>query len=265
MNLKAEVAQRLKDKVVILTGGGGSIGRSIGIRFAEEGAKVALIDINRASAALVADEIQTGGGTAMPVSCNVADLADCESMAKQVADAWGGTIGVLVNNAAALKGFLGGVRPFDEWTPDEWDQMLAVNLKGMWFCARAIVPYMKPRGYGKIINMASAVFHDGAPGAIHYTSSKAGVIGFTRSLGRELGEFGIRVNAISPGWCMNEGGLEMVRGSKEFCEARRMSQSLKERNELPDDLAGPAVFLASEDSDFMTCQTLLVDGGSSMW
>lgn len=265
MNLKPEVAQRLKDKVAIITGGGGSIGRAMGIRFAEEGAKVALADVNGVSAALVADEIKAGAGTSAAIICDVADPAQCEAMAKQVADAWGGKIDILVNNAAALKGFIGGVRPFDEWTPEEWDQTLAVNLKGMWLCARAVVPYMRLHRYGKIINMASAVFHDGAPGAIHYTSSKAGVVGFTRALGRELGEFGIRVNAISPGWCMNEGGIELVRGSEEFCEARRMSQSLKERNELPDDLAGPALFLATDDSDFMTCQTLLIDGGSSMW
>jgi NAD(P)-dependent dehydrogenase (short-subunit alcohol dehydrogenase family) len=267
MNLKVEAAQRLRGKVAVITGGGGtnSMGHSIGVRFAEEGAKVALADINGPSAALVADEIKAGGGVAMAIACDVTDLAQCEAMAKQVADTWGGRIDILVNNAAALKGFIGGVRPFDEWTTEEWDQTMAVNLRGMWYCAKAVVPYMKPHGYGKIINMASAVFQDGAPGVIHYTSSKAGVIGFTRGLGRELGDFGIRVNAISPGWCTTEGGMELIQGSQEFRDAKRMSQSLKERNGLPDDMAGPAVFLASEDSDFMTCQTLLVDGGCSMW
>lgn len=267
MELKHEVAQRLKGRVALITGGGGtnSIGRSIGIRFAEEGAKVAVSGINLCNAVLVADEINEGGGTAMAVECDVTDFEQCEAMAKQVAEAWDGRIDILVNNAAAFKGFICGWKPFTEWTTEEWDQSLNVNLRGMWFCAKAVFPYMKPQGYGKIINVASSVFFEGAPGIIPYTSSKAGVIGFTRGLGKELGVHGIRVNAVAPGYCMTEGGIRLSAGNQDFLDARRSNQALDQRNGQPEDIAGPAFFLASEDSDYMTCGTILIDGGGEMW
>jgi 3-oxoacyl-[acyl-carrier protein] reductase len=269
VKLKAEEAQRLKDKVAVITGGAGtnSIGRSISIRFAEEGAKVAVADIDEGGAAAVAAEIKAGGGTAIAVACDVRDLAGCEEMAKQVADTWGGKIDILVNNAAAYKGFMAktGWKPFNEWTPEEWDQMHSVNLKGQWFCARAVFPYMKPQGYGKIINLGSTSFFEGIPGFIHYISSKGGVVGFTRGLGKELGEFGIRVNTLSPGFVLTEASFDLISGTPEFVEVIRNAQAIKERNLVAEDMAGPAVFLASEDSDMVTCQTLLVEGGGSMW
>jgi len=269
VKLKTEEAQRLKGRVAVITGGAGpnSLGRAISLRFAEEGAKVAVTDIDAAGAAAVADEIKAGGGTAISLSCDVRDLAQCHAMAKQVADAWGGKIDILVNNAAAYKGFMAktGWKPFDEWTPEEWDQMHSVNLRGQWYCARAVVPYMKPQKYGKIINLGSTSFFEGIPGFIHYISSKGGVIGFTRGLGKELGEFGIRVNTLSPGFTMTEASLDLVAGAPEFLEIRRNAQAIKERNLVAEDLAGPAVFLASEDSDMVTCQTLQVEGGGSMW
>ena len=270
MELKPEVAQRLRGRVAIVTGGGGtnSLGRSISIRFAEEGAKVAVADINGAGAAAVAKEITDGGGTAVAIVCDVSDLAQCEAMAKQVADTWDGKkIDILVNNAAAYKGFMAetGFKAFNEWTPEEWDHMHSVNLKGQWYCARAVFPYMKPQGYGKIINVGSSSLFEGIPGFIHYISSKGGVIGFTRGLGKELGEFGIRVNTLSPGFVTTEASNTLISETPEFLEIRRNAQAIKERNLVAEDMAGPAVFLASEDSDMVTCQTLLVEGGASMW
>lgn len=267
MKMKHPEAQRLKDRVAIVTGGAGtnSMGRSIGIRFAEEGAKVALLDIDGPGAASVAEEIEAGGGTTLAITADVMDLSQCEAVAEQVASAWGGKIDILMNNAGAFKGFIDGWRPFDEWTPEQWDHAMAVNLRGMWFCARAVVPYMRAQGYGKIINMSSASVFEAAPGLIHYVSSKAGVIGFTRALGKELGGAGIRVNAIAPGYCLTEGGIQLSMGKQEFLDARRSNQALDQRNGLPEDIAGPALFLASEDSDFMTCCTLLIDGGGEMW
>jgi 3-oxoacyl-[acyl-carrier protein] reductase len=269
MKLKADEAQRLKNKVAVITGGEGpkSIGRAISIRFAEEGAKVAVTDINAAGAEAVAAEIRAGGGTAIALACDVRDLARCEAMAKQVAETWGGKIDILVNNAAAFKGFMAktGWKPFDEWTPEEWDQMHSLNLKGQWYCARAVVPYMKPQGYGKIINIGSTSFFEGIPGFIHYISSKGGVIGFTRGLGKELGEFGIRVNTLSPGFTMTEAALDLIKDTPEFLGIRRNAQAIKERNLVAEDMAGPAVFLASEDSDMVTCQTLQVEAGGTMW
>ena len=269
MELKPELAQRLAGKVAIVTGGGGtnSIGRSICLRFAEEGAKVAVADIDARSGEAVAAEITAGGGTAIAVTCDVRDLTQCEAVAKQVAGTWGGRIDILVNNAAAYKGFMAktGWKAFDQWTPEEWDQMHSVNLKGQWFCARAVVPYMKAQGYGKIVNMGSGSFFEGIPGFIHYISSKGGVIGFTRGLGKELGEFGIRVNTIAPGFVMTEASYDLISGTPEFQDIRRNAQAIKERNVMAEDLTGPAVFLASSDSDMITCQTLVVDGGGIMW
>ena len=254
--------RRLEGRVAIVTGGGGknSIGRAICLRYAREGARVAVLDINVEGATRVSEEVLEAGGAAIPVPCDITDLEQCKAAAKLVADAWNGRIDILVNNAA-LFGGMGAWRPFDEWAPEEWDKMQAVNLRGMWFCCRAVVPYMKAQRYGKIINLSSSTFFQGVPGFIHYSTSKGGVLGFTHSLGRELGEFGIRVNAIAPGFTVSDAQLELTKDYPEWYLDNRNRQSLHDRNEVPDDLAGPAFFLASTDSDFMTCQTLLVDAG----
>jgi NAD(P)-dependent dehydrogenase (short-subunit alcohol dehydrogenase family) len=257
-----ETPGRLQGKVAIVTGGGGSnsIGRAICLRYGREGAKVAVLDINAEGAARVADEVTAAGGTAASVPCDITDLAQVEAAVKQVADTWGGRIDILVNNAAFFGG-MGAWRPFDEWTVEEWDKMQDVNVRGMWFMVRAVFPYMKAQSYGKIINLSSSTFFEGVPGFIHYTTSKGGVIGFTRSLGRELGKFGIRVNAIAPGFTISDAQLELTKDYQDWYVRNRESQALNQRNEIPEDLAGPAFFLASPDSDFMTCQALLVDGG----
>ena len=182
------------------------IGRAIGLRYAAEGARVALLDLDVGGAERVAEEITEAGGTALAIPCDVTHLAACETAAAHVTEEWGERVDILVNNAAWLDGVVW--QPFDRWTVEEWDKMLDVNLRGMWFCARAFVPFMKARGYGKIINVTSSTFMEGVGGFIHYTSSKGGVIGFTRALGRELGEFGIRVNAMAPGYTMTDAQAE---------------------------------------------------------
>ena len=256
---------RLRDRVAIVTGGGGenSIGRAICVRYAEEGARVAVLDVDVVGAERVVAEIRDGGGSALAVACDVADLSQCEAAAKRVADAWGGRIDILVNGAAGRKALQW--KPFDEWSIDEWDRMLDVNLRGMWFCARAVVPFMKAQAYGKIINLTSSTFWEGVGGFIHYTSSKGGVIGFTRALGRELGPLGVRVNALAPGYTLSGGQVQHAADHPDWAQAMREQRALAGRGEVPDDLAGPAFFLACPDSDFMTCQTILVDGGRSMW
>lgn len=256
--------RRLEGRVAIVTGGGGanSIGRAISLRYGREGAPVAVLDINAEGARSVSEEIVEAGGVSMPVVCDITDLDQCRAAAKKVAEAWSGRIDILVNNAAVFGG-MGAWRPFDEWTVEEWDDMQAVNVRGMWFCTQAVFPYMKAQRYGKIINLSSSSFFEGVPGFIHYSTSKGGVLGFTRSIGKELGPFGIRVNAIAPGFTVSDAQLELTKDSPEWYVHNRDRQAMHDRNEVPDDLAGPAFFLASPDSDFMTCQTLLVDGGAT--
>jgi NAD(P)-dependent dehydrogenase (short-subunit alcohol dehydrogenase family) len=263
VQLRPESDRRLAGRVAVVTGVSRerSIGRAISLRFAEEGARLALLDLDGDGAARVAEQIVAAGGEAIGVACDVTDLAACERAAVRVAEEWDGRVDVLVNNAAVVDLTW---HPFDSWSVEEWDQVLDVNLRGMWFCARAFVPLMRARGYGKIINLASATFWEGIGGFIHYSSSKGGVIGFTRALGRELGEHGIRVNALAPGYTMSDAQLRHVEVHPEHAVNMRARRAIS-RDELPEDLAGPAFFLASEDSDFMTCQTLLVEGGGSMW
>jgi NAD(P)-dependent dehydrogenase (short-subunit alcohol dehydrogenase family) len=262
VEIKPEVAQRLKDRVAIVTGGGGdpSIGRSICLRFGEEGAKIGILDIDLAGAEAAAHEITAGGGAARALGCDVTDAAAVEAAVVALASGWGDRVDILVNCAAWYKG-MGGFRAFDEWTEEQWDRMMAVNVRGCWNCAKAVVPYMKQRRYGKIINVSSDSFLSGVPGFIHYISSKGAVFGFTRGLARELGEYGIRVNTLAPGYTMTAESIVQTQGRPGWAEAQRDRQALHERNELPEDLAGPAFFLASEDSDFVTGQTLVVDAG----
>ncbi len=257
--------QRLRGRVALVTGGGGtnSIGRSICLRFGAEGARVGVLDINTESAAQVVDEIVGNGGEAVALTADIAEFEQCEAAAASLARSFGGRIDILVNNAATFKGPVSSYhpRPFDEWTVEEWDHILDVNLRGMWFCARAVYPYMKAQGYGKIINISSSTFWEGSPGLVPYVSSKAGVIGFTRALARSLGPDGIRVNTLAPGFTLTATNLQQPDGAAEFRDRIRAGQCLNQRNELADDLAGPAFYLASADSDFMTGQALLVDGG----
>lgn len=266
MRLKYPEAQRLRQKIAIVTGGGGnpSIGRSIALRFAAEGAKVAILDVDAAGAEAVAREIVADGGVATAFTCNVLDMAQVEAAVKGTADLWGERIDILVNNAAIYKG-MGGFRPFDEWTPEEWDKTMGVNVKGCWNCAKAVVPYMKEQHYGKIVNMTSSSFFLGVPGFIHYVSSKGAVVGFTRGLAKELGEYGIRVNAMAPGYTMTEESIVADKKKPGYADFQKNQQAFKDRNQLPEDLTGPALFLASEDSDFMTGSTILVDGGVGVW
>lgn len=261
----AHAERRLGGRVAIVTGGGGrnSIGRAISLRLAQEGASVAVLDINADGARHVAREITQAGGAALPVACDVTDLEQCRQAARLVAETWNGRIDILVNNAA-LFGGMGAWRPFDQWTPEEWDLMQKVNVRGMWFCTQAVFPYMQAQKYGKIVNIASNAFFQGVPGFIHYVASKGAVVGFTRALAKELGQYGIRVNAVAPGFTVTDAQLELTRDYPEWYEENRRMQALSERNELPEDLAGPVLFFCSADSDFVTGQTLVVDGGATL-
>jgi len=165
-----------------------------------------------------------------------------------------------VNNAAVYAD-LGAKKPFDHISEAEWDRVMAVNLKGMWQCAKAVAPYMRQQGYGKILNVSSSSAFVGTPGLAHYAASKAAVIGLTRVLARELGDQNICVNAIAPGLVASDAGMRL--NPTEYFEGSRNRRALK-RLMAPEDLVGTVLFLASPASDFITGQTFVVDGGAVM-
>ena len=248
---------RLEGKVIIVTGGGQGIGRAFALRLAAEGARVVVAEINEAKGRAVAEEIKAQGGEALAICADVSDPKSAEAMARATVEAYG-RIDALVNNAAIYYGLK--MKPFEQIGLDEWQRLMAVNVGGLFYCARAVVPYMRKQGGGRIVNMTSGAFHLPVPGIAHYITSKGAVIGFTRALACELGEAGVTVNAIAPGFTMSE--ASKVLAGPELAEAIASRQCLK-RSEQPEDLAGALVFLCSDDSAFFTGQTMTVDGGTS--
>ena len=244
---------RFKDRSVIITGGGGKIGKAYGLAFAKEGAKVALPDI--VSADHVVKAIKDMGGTAISMICDVSDEKSVKAMVDETGRQFGG-VDVLVNNAAYFMSVWKG--PFWEMAVDEFDKAMAVNVRGSWLCAKAAFPYMKQRGKGKIINISSGTALNGNPNYIHYVTSKGAIIAMTRAMARELGDYNICVNTVSPGFVVTEGRQV----DPEFNRKRVQSRALK-RTQVEGDLVGTVLFLASPDSDFMTGQLLNVDGGST--
>ncbi len=248
----------LAGRVVIITGGGKGIGKVYAREFARAGAHVVAADIDGEAAGSVASEITAEGGTALALHTDIADPASTDVMAAAAQERFGG-IDVLVNNASLMS-----VLPRRSWLEipiEEWDRVMAVNLRGMFLACRAVFPAMKAKGRGKIVNISSSRVWDGTPNRLHYTTSKAGVIGFTRALAREVGEFGITVNAVSPGMTQSE---TQVSSSSGNYLAMRIAGRAIERAQFPEDLVGTVMFLASAASDFMTGQTLNVDGGKAM-
>lgn len=242
---------RLKDKVAIITGAGRGIGRATALRFAEEGASVAVADVDAAVADDVAGEIESGGGRALSVQVDVADRDSVTAMSQQVRDAFG-RIDVLVNNAGILRD-----AQLYKLDPDDFDAVIAVNLTGVFNCTKAVVDAMREQGSGVILNASSVVGLYGNFGQTNYVASKSGVIGMTRVWARELGPKGIRVNAVAPG----------------FIETRmtdrvpdKVMEQLKARIPLrttgtPEDVANAYLWLASDEAKYVTGHVLSVDGG----
>ena len=251
---------RLKDKVIIVTGGGVGIGRAYALALARERAKVVVADIQEEEAKRVAGEIKQAGGEALAVPVDVTSAEKTRAMADATLQKFG-RIDVLVNNAALYSAIK--KKPFAEITSEEWDKVMAVNLKGLFLCVQAVYPSMKRQGKGKIINISSGTALGGTPFFIHYVTSKAGVIGFTRALARELGPDNISVNAITPGLTISGPQQEGVLTPEQLQDRRR--RRAFQRDQYPQDLVGTMIFLCSADSDFITGQTINVDGGQHMY
>jgi NAD(P)-dependent dehydrogenase (short-subunit alcohol dehydrogenase family) len=251
---------RLVDKNVVITGGAKGIGAVYARAFAAEGANVAIADLQEREGEALAEEINgQKGSKALFVHTDVTDDKSVSQMAKQAASEFGG-IDVLVNNAAIYFD-LGVKKPFDEISLEEWEKVMAVNVRGIWQCTKAVSPYMKQQGYGKVVNISSVVAYIGAAGFAHYVASKAAVIGLTRALARELGSHNVTVNAVAPGLVSNEATRQI--NVEDYIEQAANTRSLQ-RAMAPEDLVGTVLFLSSPESDFISGQTFVVDGGAVM-
>jgi NAD(P)-dependent dehydrogenase (short-subunit alcohol dehydrogenase family) len=243
-------------RVVVVTGGARGIGERLSTAFAEELNTVVIADLHEAGAEL-AGRLRQGGLRAEFVRADVTDESSVEGLVEHCAQRYG-RIDALVNNAGLYRD-LGSKRPFDEITGQEWDQVFAVNAKGVWLMTKAVYPVMRARGFGRIVNIASATVHRGTPYFVHYVASKGAVIAMTRSIAGEIGQEGITVNAIAPGLVDDEATrLINEPGYTETAAARRAIA----RSMVPDDLVGAVRFLCSDSSAFITGQTLIVDGGT---
>lgn len=248
---------RLSGRVVVITGGARGIGASYARAAVAEGAKVAVCDV------LDTREIVSElGDHAWGRFCDVADQKSVADFFASVLDRFGRIDG-LVNNAA-LFASLGRNKPFEQIDSDEFDRVMQVNIRGVFECCRAALPTMRAQGYGKIVNISSGTFFKGTPGKAHYVASKGAVIALTRVIARELGSDGIRVNCIAPGFTLSDGVLEWQADHLATRSVPTVASRCIAREQQPEDLDGTIVFLLSADSDFISGQTIAVDGGSVM-
>ena len=245
---------RLAGKTVVITGAGRGIGAAMAERMAQEGANVVVTDVLDTKGTVEA--ITESGGSAIGISVDVTSDDNLAAMVEATEKAFG-SLDILVNNASIFAALQ--PKPFMQIDNDEFDKVMTVNARGVHQATRAVVPAMLRAGGGKIVNIASGTFYYGAPGLSHYTASKGAVIALTRCHGRELGDKNIQVNAIAPGLTESEA----LQGNTGFDPARAPtvpSRSIK-REMLPEDLLGTLMYLITPDSNFVTGQTLNVDGG----
>jgi 3-oxoacyl-[acyl-carrier protein] reductase len=247
----------LDGKVVIVTGGGHGIGKAYCLGIARESGTAVVADIEDKAADGVAKAIKDSGGKALAIKVDVANFASCQEMAKKTIDAYGKIDG-LVNNAAIFMSVPAEKASWQEIT-EAWDRMMAVNVKGLWLCSRAVVPAMQKRKQGSVVNISSNMAFNGGLTMMHYVTSKAAVVGFSRVLARELGPDNIRVNTLAPGATMSE---EHPTEDAIKNYERTASTRILKRIEKPDDLVGTALYLLSDLSSFVTGQVILVNGGA---
>ena len=246
----------VEGKVVLITGAARGLGYEYARALGKAGARIVAGDMSDCAAAA-----EAAGNGAIAMKLDVADVVSADAMAESAMDAFG-RIDALINNAA-LYGSLRGGR-FNQIAEADWDAAMAVNVKGIWNCCKAVVPAMRQSGGGSIINIASLAATYGMPFALHYTTSKAAVIGLTRGLARELGRDNIRVNAVAPSAVVTEGTAEFFGERLDHgLEMIRMQQTIRRTLE-PSDLVGTIAWLISDGSQFVTGQTIAVDGGTVM-
>lgn len=244
-------------KVVVVTGAARGLGQEYARQFATRGARVAVSDLRDCGETLQIVEAQGAQGIA--TATDVRSAASCADMAAEVLDNFG-RIDVLINNAA-LYGSLNFV-PFDRLDEDEWDNTMSVNVKGVWQCSKAVLPAMKQQMSGSIVNISSLAATYGMPNGLHYTASKAAVIGATRGMARELGRYNIRVNAVAPNVVDTDATGEVFGEKRDKVVEVTVSQQAIRRPLQTDDIVGAVLFLASDHSHMTTGQTIMVDGGT---
>jgi len=243
-------------RVAIVTGGAQGIGAVYAKALAEAGAKLVVSDILDATP--VVQVIEQAGGEAVATQTDVTDPASVEAMVRTAVDTYG-QLDILVSNAAIFASL--ALQDFSEIDLDEWDRVMAVNVRGPFLCARAAVPEMRRNGYGRIINIASGTVFKGTPMMLHYVTSKGAVVALTRALSREVGGDGICVNTLAPGFVLSEGVLANEEMREALTAPVVASRAIK-RDQEPEDLTGALLMLASEEARFMTGQVVVVDGGS---
>ena len=250
---------RIKDKVALVTGGSRGIGRAICVRLAEEGAKVAIADILEDEARKTAGDIRAAGGQAQVVKTDVTQLDQVRACVRQVTDTWG-AVDVLVNNAGWDK-----IEPFLHSAPETWDKVIAINLRGPINFCHTVAAQMAERGQGKIISISSDAGRVGSTGEAVYSACKAGIIGFSKTLARELARAKVNVNVVCPGptdtallqqVSSGEKGAKIIDAMTRAVPFRRLGQ--------PEEIANAVAFFASPDADFVTGQVLSVSGGLTM-
>jgi 3-oxoacyl-[acyl-carrier protein] reductase len=254
------ICRRLGGRVAIITGGGHGIGKAYAKRLAQEGAAVVIAEIDPQAAESAAKELNDAGFSTVGVPTDVIDEKSLHNMVERTLATFG-RIDILINNAAVFATIPISRLPFDQIDPKEWDKVMDVNVKGTWLACRAVVPAMKRQGGGKIINIASGIVFKGVGGRIHYVTSNAAILGFTRTLARDLGDYNITVNCVAPGSTLSEENAP--KDIIKYRESATQGRALK-RVQTPQDVVGAIAFFSSSDSDFITGQTLIVDGGAHM-
>ena len=242
---------RLKDKVAIVTGSGGGIGKATALTFGREGAKVAVVDINLEAAKAVATEIQSAGGEALALRVDTADRASVDAMVRAVLDAFG-QIDILINNAGILRD-----AQLLKLSEDNFDAVIGVNLKGVFNCTQAVAPHMVERGSGRIVSASSVVALYGNFGQTNYIAAKAGVIGMTKVWARELGRKGITVNAVAPGFI----ATDMTKDLPDNVVQMMLDKVPLRRMGSAQEVANAYLWLASDEASYVNGAVISVDGG----